>query len=175
RLEQVGTPQEVYNEPQTEFVASFLGSANVIEVCKNDGIVALDCRHCVESPRTHLWDVLERTRILFRPEDVILGPAPGLAEEHPHLGQGVVLEVSFTGAAEVLRVKLPRMTRFGYSADVDCPHIGENAPAQANDQACDLIIKVMRSKWDAQALPLRRDDKVGVWLRDHRVLSAYEN
>ena len=175
RLEQVGTPQEVYNEPQTEFVASFLGSANVIEVCKNDGIVALDCRQCTESPRTNLWDALERTRILFRPEDVILGPAPGLAEEHPHLGQGVVLDVSFTGAAEVLRVKLPRMTRFGYSAVEDCPHVGQNAPAQANDQTCDLIIKVLRTKWDAQELPLRRDDKVGVWLRDHRVLSAYEN
>jgi ABC-type Fe3+/spermidine/putrescine transport system ATPase subunit len=32
RLEQVGTPQEVYNEPQTEFVASFLGAATGLVV-----------------------------------------------------------------------------------------------------------------------------------------------
>jgi len=170
-LEQVGTPQEVYNEPQTEFVATFLGAANVVDVCKNDGIVALDCRQCVENPKAHLWEVLERSRILFRPEDVILGPAPGLAEEHSHLGQGIVLDVSFTGAAEIVRVKLPRLTRFGYSAVADCPHVGENS----GGPACDLVIKVLRTKWDAQSLPLRRDDKVGVWLRDHRVLSSYEN
>jgi ABC-type Fe3+/spermidine/putrescine transport system ATPase subunit len=170
KLEQVGTPQEVYNEPQTEFVASFLGAANVLEVCKNDGIVALDCRQCVANP-SDMWSLLERTKILFRPEDVILGRAPGLAEEHPHLGQGIVLDVSFTGAAEVVRVKLPRLTHFGYSKTVDCPNLGE----QSNGQACDLVIKVLRTKWDAQELPLRRDDKVGVWLRDYRDLSSYEN
>jgi ABC-type Fe3+/spermidine/putrescine transport system ATPase subunit len=173
-LEQVGTPQEVYNEPQTEFVATFLGAANVVEVCKNDGIVALDCRQCTASPQNHLWEILERSRILFRPEDVILGPAPGLAEEHPHLGQGIVLDVSFTGAAEIVRVKLPRLTRFGYSAVADCPHVGEHSNGPAGGPTCDLVIKVLRTKWDAQALPLRRDDKVGVWLRDHRVLLAYE-
>ena len=174
RLEQIGTPQEVYNEPRTEFVASFLGSANVIEVCDNDGIVALDCRQCVEHPQAHSWENLERRRILFRPEDVMLRPAPSLAEEHPHLGQGTVLDVSFTGATEVLRVKLPRLTRFGYSAVANCPQANEDANG-ANEQACDLIIKVLRTKWEAQDLPLRRDDKVGVWLRDHRILSAYEN
>src|SRR5687767_12162994 len=30
RLEQIGTPFEVYNEPQTEHVATFLGSANIL-------------------------------------------------------------------------------------------------------------------------------------------------
>src|SRR5262249_2667255 len=104
----------------------------------------------------------------------ILGRAPGVAEEHPHLGQGGVLDVSFTGAAEGVRVKLPRLTRFGYSAAVDCPHVGEPSNG-ANGQACDLGIKILRTKWEAQELPLRREDKVGVWLRDYRVLSSYEN
>ncbi|HMX24935.1 MAG TPA: ABC transporter ATP-binding protein, partial [Blastocatellia bacterium] len=47
RLEQIGTPQEVYNNPQTEFVATFLGAANVVELCRNDRFVALDCRQCL--------------------------------------------------------------------------------------------------------------------------------
>jgi ABC-type Fe3+/spermidine/putrescine transport system ATPase subunit len=31
RVEQVGAPEEVYNAPATEFVARFLGAANIIE------------------------------------------------------------------------------------------------------------------------------------------------
>lgn len=174
KLEQIGTPQDIYNNPQTEFVATFLGAANVVEVCKNDGIVALDCRQCAENPQAHLWEALERKKIFFRPEDVMLRSAPSLAAEHPHLGQGVVVDASFTGATEVLRVKLPRMTRFGYGAIAECPQTSQEANG-ANEQACDLVIKVLRTKWEAQDLPLRRDDKVGVWLRDHRVLATYEN
>ena len=30
-LEQVGTPEEVYNHPQTKFVADFIGESNIIE------------------------------------------------------------------------------------------------------------------------------------------------
>src|SRR6478672_3340722 len=31
RLEQIGTPFEVYNNPETEYVATFLGAANILE------------------------------------------------------------------------------------------------------------------------------------------------
>src|SRR5699024_4694916 len=31
RIEQIGTPEEVYNFPSTEFVARFLGDANVVD------------------------------------------------------------------------------------------------------------------------------------------------
>jgi ABC-type Fe3+/spermidine/putrescine transport system ATPase subunit len=31
RMEQIGTPFEVYNKPMTEFVATFLGAANILE------------------------------------------------------------------------------------------------------------------------------------------------
>src|SRR4029078_8660445 len=30
RIEQIGTPDEVYNKPETEFVATFLGAANLL-------------------------------------------------------------------------------------------------------------------------------------------------
>ena len=30
-LEQVGTPEEVYNHPETKFVADFIGESNIIE------------------------------------------------------------------------------------------------------------------------------------------------
>jgi len=31
RIEQVGTPQDVYEQPQTEFVAGFVGVSNIVE------------------------------------------------------------------------------------------------------------------------------------------------
>lgn len=36
RIEQIGTPQEVYERPQTDFVARFLGDANVLDGTKEE-------------------------------------------------------------------------------------------------------------------------------------------
>lgn len=167
RLEQVGTPQQVYNDPQSEFVATFLGAANVVEVCRNDGFVALGCQQCLEAHQVELPPALERIKIVFRPEDVVLTSAPALAENQRHLGHGVVVDVNFTGATEVVRVKLLSLNQFGYSTSANCQLVGDNS--------CDLIIKVLRTKWDAQRMPISAKDKVGVWLRDHKILSNYEN
>ncbi len=38
RIEQVGTPQEIYDRPTSRFVAEFLGSANLIEGTANGGL-----------------------------------------------------------------------------------------------------------------------------------------
>lgn len=167
RLEQVGTPQQIYNDPQTEFVATFLGAANIVEVCRSDGFVSLDCRQCLETQPTEMSPALERLKIIFRPEDVVLTAAPALAEQQHHLGHGVVVDVNFTGATEVVRVKLLSLNQFGYSTNANCQLVVENG--------CELIIKVLRTKWEAQRMPLNARDKVGIWLRDHKILSNYEN
>lgn len=165
RLEQIGTPREVYDNPQTEFAATFLGAANVVEVCRNDGIELLDCRQCEALPASE-WQSPERVKIVFRPEDVVLSPATSLPETDKHLGHGMVVDVSFTGAMEIVRVKLLSLNQFGYMTIANCHNF---------DQPCDLIIKVLRTKWDAQRMPLKAKDKVGVWLRDHKILDDYEN
>ena len=167
RLEQVGTPQQVYNDPQTEFVATFLGAANVVEVCRSDGFEALNCLQCLEAHKAEMPLSLERVKIIFRPEDVVLTFAPALAEHQHHLGHGVIVDISFTGATEVVRVKLLNLNQFGYSTSANCQLVGENG--------CDLIIKVLRTKWEALRMPLKPKDKVGVWLRDHKILENYEN
>ncbi|MBL8188427.1 MAG: ABC transporter ATP-binding protein [Acidobacteria bacterium] len=164
RLEQIGTPREVYDNPQTEFAATFLGAANVVEVCRNDGVELLDCRQCEALP-TNDWQPLERVKVVFRPEDVVLSKATSLPEAEKHLGHGVVVDVSFTGALEVVRVKLLSLNQFGYLNSTNCQNF---------DQPCDLIIKVLRTKWDAQRMPLKAKDKVGVWLRAHKILENYD-
>ena len=164
RLEQIGTPREVYDNPQTEFAATFLGAANVVEVCRNDGVELLDCRQCEALP-TNDWQTLERVKVVFRPEDVVLSKATSLAEAEKHLGHGVIMDVSFTGALEVVRVKLLSLNQFGYLNSANCQNF---------DQPCDLVIKVLRTKWDAQRMPLKPSDKVGVWLRAHKILENYD-
>lgn len=165
RLEQIGTPREVYDHPQTEFAATFLGAANVVEVCRNDGVELLDCRQCEALP-TNDWQSPERVKLVFRPEDVVLSPATSLPEAEKHLGHGVVVDVNFTGALEVVRVKLLSLNQQGYLSNNNCQNL---------DHSCDLIIKVLRTKWDAQRMPLKAKDRVGVWLRAHQVMESYEN
>ena len=46
-IQQVGTPVDIYNEPQNAFVADFIGESNII-----DGVMPKDC--LVEIHRFHL-------------------------------------------------------------------------------------------------------------------------
>jgi spermidine/putrescine ABC transporter ATP-binding subunit len=46
RFEQVGTPEEVYDRPETRFVADFIGTANIFDGSVDsveDGLVTVDC------------------------------------------------------------------------------------------------------------------------------------
>src|SRR5204862_2592370 len=42
RIEQLGPPDELYERPQTAFVASFLGVSNLLLGTVSDGVVRLD-------------------------------------------------------------------------------------------------------------------------------------
>ncbi len=162
RLEQVGTPDEVYNDPQTEFVATFLGAANVVEGCWRDGFIALDCEQCLAAPRPMPHQVMERVKMVFRPEDISLGAPTGLVETPYHLGRGQVIDVSFAGASESLMIKLlPR----GYTGQLS------NAQCQtSSDNSCNLVIKVVRTKWEARKLRLAPGALVSVGLRSYKIL-----
>ena len=108
RLEQIGTPQEIYNDPQTEFVATFLGAANVLKGEWQDGLICLESGYYVVPPHEafdiHIDDG-ERVKIIFRPEDVLLSAIVGIAESPYHLGEGEVTEVKFTGATEAVTIR----------------------------------------------------------------------
>ncbi|MES2307740.1 MAG: ABC transporter ATP-binding protein [Verrucomicrobiota bacterium] len=56
KVEQVGTPLEIYENPKTLFVASFLGDVNWYEAGT--------------SPLAHLLGAIEKERVGFRPEKV---------------------------------------------------------------------------------------------------------
>jgi nucleotide-binding universal stress UspA family protein len=106
RLLEVGAPEELYQRPQTEFVASFLGVANLMvgtatHTSVQLGGVQFPMQNGYQPSRTDL-----RVQVLFRPEDVALVSEAGELD-CPNLGQACVEEVSFGGSIERLRLRLP--------------------------------------------------------------------
>jgi sulfate transport system ATP-binding protein len=55
RIEQIGTPEEVYNHPASPFVAGFIGAANVLEGRVKDGHLVFG-EHVLSSAARHLTE-----------------------------------------------------------------------------------------------------------------------
>lgn len=107
-LEQIGTPYQVYNEPRTEYVATFLGSANILSGRIDGEKFVTDGCSVVIDGEADLRDGTS-VKMVFRPEDVFLRKAENLTQTYRKLTDGVVEEVSFIGAFErvTVRIDLP--------------------------------------------------------------------
>ena len=102
RIEQVGTPQAIYQRPATRFVADFIGKANFVEarvLSQSDGYVrvrSFDSQELVvHSPeRAPLpGDILT---LVVRPEAVTInrdGPIKGVVERASYLGAAVEYDI----------------------------------------------------------------------------------
>jgi len=106
RLIEVGTPQELYQYPKTEYVASFLGSANLLLGQIKSGQVYIGDHAFPLSDETYNFNLNQRAQILFRPEDVALAASQEDLGCMP-LGQGKIIEQGFNGSNEHLRVEMP--------------------------------------------------------------------
>lgn len=89
RIQQIGTPEDIYNEPQNAFVADFIGESNIFK-----GIMTghMKVRFCGGEFKG-MDDVAEGTLVdvVVRPEDVIITkPEDGVVE-------GEVVSVIFKG------------------------------------------------------------------------------
>ena len=89
RIQQIGTPEDIYNEPQNAFVADFIGESNIFK-----GIMTghMKVRFC-GGEFIGMDDVAEGTLVdvVVRPEDVIITkPEDGIIE-------GKVVSVIFKG------------------------------------------------------------------------------
>jgi ABC-type Fe3+/spermidine/putrescine transport system ATPase subunit len=85
RLEQVGTPLEIYERPATRFVAGFIGDANLVEAVvegvEADGVVARVGGARVRARRQGAEGVGAPVTICVRPERVRVAPAAGRAPD----------------------------------------------------------------------------------------------
>lgn len=89
-IQQMGTPEDIYNEPENAFVADFIGDSNII-----DGIMLEDKLVEILGHKFECVDVGFGTNrpvdVVIRPEDVILG------EEGKGILDGVVTSLIFKG------------------------------------------------------------------------------
>jgi putative spermidine/putrescine transport system ATP-binding protein len=89
RIEQVGTPREIYEQPSTRFAAQFVGDSNIVE------------RHGSDTP-THEQGVFS-----LRPEKVHLSTSELRSGERSIAAMGEVADVQFHGASVRYVVSLP--------------------------------------------------------------------
>jgi len=104
RMEQVGTPFEIYNFPTTPFVASFVGQLNIVPASIIDsGTGALTVAgQAVRVQRAFTGSSGRKVNIAIRPEMVSLGPGP----DGSNRLTGTVSEVSFLGSIVRIRVRV---------------------------------------------------------------------
>ena len=103
RIEQVGTPFEVYNRPATPFVASFIGSSNSLRAVAVDpslGIVTFE-GHRLVTARPFMAITGEVVRLQIRPEAISL--QNGVASNN-HV-RGTLANVMFLGSIVRLVVR----------------------------------------------------------------------
>ena len=84
RIEQIGTPAEMYTAPATPFVAEFIGTMNRLEATVVDSAPGRSITGGSRSPSSRPWpDTGERVLVLIRPETVELAAGERrLAREH---------------------------------------------------------------------------------------------
>ena len=90
RIQQIGSPEDIYNEPRNAFVADFIGESKIIDgVMRADGVVEIFNRkfQCLDGG----FGKDEAVDVVIRPEDVDIVP-----EDQGQL-RGTVTSVTFKG------------------------------------------------------------------------------
>ena len=155
RLLEVGTPSELYQHPQTEFVATFLGTTNLmVGESTAEGVQVGPVAFPVnaDSKRLEQASSTQRVQVLFRPEDVTL-TLPEEALDAPQLGTGEIEGSTFSGSVERLRVRMPAI-----------PGVRPIAPPVAFGEDA-VLIEAARTQDVARRFPLAPGDKVNVGVR----------
>ena len=89
-IQQIGTPEDIYNEPQNAFVADFIGESNILDGCMHQDFLVeflgtkVPCVDKGFAPK-------EKVDVVIRPEDIdIVAPDAGLLH-------GVITSITFKG------------------------------------------------------------------------------
>ncbi len=90
KIQQIGTPQDIYNEPENAFVADFIGESNILDGIMRDDFVAEFSGHVFDCLDKGFLEN-ENVDVVVRPEDVDIVPAD------KGMLKGVVTSVDFLG------------------------------------------------------------------------------
>ena len=164
-VEQIGTPFEIYNHPATEYVATFLGAANVLDAVVRKDFLEVGPAQIPATLDKALFQPGDCVKIVFRPEDVSLSRGDFLRPGHHRLGSALIEEVAFVGAYERLRLRVDQ------GADAcktdDTPYF---LTTETPERQTTKSIIATRPKPEASATRLQVGEKVVVALTSFTVL-----
>jgi putative spermidine/putrescine transport system ATP-binding protein len=105
RIEQIGTPSEIYNFPSTAFVASFVGTLNLVTagvVDAGSGRLSLEGQEVRTSKAVTDVGADHLVTLALRPEGIALGQG---SDGSNHL-RGTVEDINFLGSIVRIRLRL---------------------------------------------------------------------
>ena len=107
---QIGSPTDIYNEPENRFVAEFVGESNIVEgIMKKDYLVSFDGFdfECVDTG----FKDNEEVEVVLRPEDIDI-----TSPENAKI-TGVVKSIVFKGVHYEIRVETDKRTYIIHTTD----------------------------------------------------------
>lgn len=105
KVEQIGTPDELYFRPRTVFAADFLGESNILDVsvAPNGGQAKLTTRSGfqIEGVRTSMSSAA--AKVMIRPESLMVAEDE---KKGPNTLDGLVEDITLTGGVVDIQVRL---------------------------------------------------------------------
>ena len=132
KIQQIGSPTDIYNEPENAFVADFIGESNIIDgVMKKDFLVEINKKEFACLDRGFKEN--EEVDVVIRPEDVdIVPPQQGMLE-------GEVTSVTFLGVHYEIIVDI---NNFKWMIQTtDCHEVGETVGLYIEPDAIHIMKK----------------------------------
>ena len=165
-VEQIGTPFEIYNHPATEYVATFLGAANILDAVVRKDFLEVGPAQIPATLDRELFHPGDCVKIVFRPEDVSLSRGDFLRPGVARISNARIQEISFVGAYERLRLSLDLAGTEEGKTDESAYYLTTQTP---ESQATKSIIAT-RPKPEASATRLQVGERVVVALTSFTVL-----
>jgi ABC-type Fe3+/spermidine/putrescine transport system ATPase subunit len=164
-VEQIGTPFEIYNHPATEYVATFLGAANVLDAVVRQDFLEVGPVHVPATLDKMTFRSGDCVKIVFRPEDVSLTRGDVLRPGHTRLASARIEEIAFVGAYERVRLRIEAGPE-ECKADETPYYLTTETPERQSTKS----IIATRPKPEASATRLQVGDRVVVALTSFTVL-----
>ncbi|MCA0240813.1 MAG: putative 2-aminoethylphosphonate ABC transporter ATP-binding protein [Proteobacteria bacterium] len=124
-IEQVGSPQEVYREPASPFVADFVGKVNVLPGRVRQGRLELGSLVLPLAGAGAAGPDRE-VRVYLRPEDVLARP---IDEGDPHVFDGAIEKIEFLGSYCHVHLAAPAFAPQGLIVYLSLNYLAERSLA----------------------------------------------
>ena len=130
-IQQIGNPEEIYEKPSNQFVANFIGEANLIlgkcEKAGINGICKLQTGHKISINIPDKFNKGDNLTIFIRPERIKINKSKGSSlsqiQEFTYLGNAAHIELSSNGVSVSATLPIDKVKNFkkGDKIEIEFP------------------------------------------------------